>query len=105
MRNGPRVRESHRKQAERATGIHVTIPFSTQLAALGASNIQSFLPVSTLKKLSVPYVVGVDTAAFNRSVEAKYIYIVDAYYVDSNGSHRAFWANLIGNDEEWLSAK
>ena len=36
--NGLAVQESHRKQAERATGIHVTIPFSTQLAALGASS-------------------------------------------------------------------
>ena len=52
-KNGPRVQQSHRKLAERATGIHVTIPFSTQLAALGASDIQSLLPESTLKKLSL----------------------------------------------------
>ncbi len=70
-KNGSRVQESHRKQAERATGIKVTVPFSSQLATLGASNIQSLLPPSTLKKLSVPDVVAVDTAAANRSVQAR----------------------------------
>ena len=102
--NGLAVQESHRKQDERATDIKVTIPFSTQMAALGASNIQSLLPASSLKKLSVSNTVGVDTANAIRSVEAKHMYIVGAYYVDSNGSHMAFWANRIGNDEEWLSA-
>ena len=32
------------------------------------------------------------------------MYIIGAYYVDSNGSHMAFWENRIGNDKEWHSA-
>jgi hypothetical protein len=74
-----------------------------QLNSLGQSRIRALLPDSTLKKIVVPKVVGVDTAAANRSVQAKHMYIVGAYYVDDNGAHMAFWANRKGSDEQWLS--
>ena len=44
-----------------------------------------------------------DTAAANRSIEAKYMYIVGAYKVDRDGTESAFWANRKGTDEEWLN--
>jgi hypothetical protein len=103
--NGAKVQESHRKQAERSKGITITAPFSSQLASLGRTRIRALLLPSTLTKLAVPNVVGVDTAAANRSVECKYMYIVGAYYVNENGTHMAFWSNRSGTDENWLSAR
>ena len=106
--NGAKVQESHRKQAERSKGIKITSPFSSQLTALGPASIRALLPPSTWTKLTIPNVVGVDTAAAKRSVEAKYMYIVGAYYVNENGTHMAFWkfwSNRSGTDENWLSAR
>ena len=103
--NGQAVQESHRKQAERSKGITIGVPLSSQLATLGPARIRALLPPSTLTKLTVPNVVGVDTAAAKRSVEGKFMYIVGAYYVDDNGNHMAFWADRSGTDEGWLSAR
>jgi hypothetical protein len=102
--NGVKVQNSHRKQAERSKGIHITVPFFTQLVTLGHFKIRALLPAQTLTKLNVHNVVGVDTAAWKRSVESKHMYIIGGYYVDSNGICQAFWANRKGSDEKWLTA-
>jgi hypothetical protein len=75
------------------------------LTTLGATFLRSFLPATTQEKLMVNDICGVDTAAANRSVEAKFMYIVGAYKVDRDGTESAFWANRKGTDEEWLSAE
>ena len=103
--NGAAVQESHRKQTERSKEIKVTIPFYSQLSTLGSTRICALLSESTRNKLQVSNVVGVDTAAANRSVESKYMYIVGAYYADATGDNMAFWANRSGSDEDWLSAR
>ncbi|KAJ3410952.1 hypothetical protein HDV05_002965, partial [Chytridiales sp. JEL 0842] len=103
--NGLKVHESHQKQAERTKGIRVTEPFFQQLQSIGPNKIRNLLPPSSVQKLNKPNIVCVDTAAANRSVEGRFMYIVGAVRVDADGSKSFFWSNRSGSDENWLKAR